>query len=72
VTQADFLNPDNFQHHVSVIAAADRQEVSAHSMTVVTQQVMEGDAEDNFNDGHKAWDSVPPGQITRPTSIESA
>jgi hypothetical protein len=41
-------------------------------MTVVTQQVMEGDAEDNFNDGHKAWDSVPPGQITRPTSIESA
>jgi hypothetical protein len=27
-------------------------------MTVVTQQVMDGDAEDNFDDGHKAWDSV--------------
>ena len=27
-------------------------------MTIVTQQVMDGDAEDNFDDGHKAWDSV--------------
>jgi hypothetical protein len=27
-------------------------------MTVVTQQVMDGDAEDNFDDGHKVWDSV--------------
>ncbi len=53
-----FESPDNFQHHVSAIAAADRQEVSAHCMTVDTQQVMDGDAEDNFDDGHKAWDSV--------------
>jgi hypothetical protein len=52
-----FESPDNFQHHCSVIAAADRQEVSAHSLTVVIQ-VMDGDAEDNFDDGHKAWDSV--------------
>ena len=27
-------------------------------MTVVTQ-VMDGDFEDNFDGGHKAWDSVP-------------
>jgi hypothetical protein len=55
-----FESPDDFQHHLSVIAAAadTRQEVSAPGMTIVTQ-VMDGDFEDNFDGGHKAWDSVP-------------
>ncbi|KAI2508593.1 hypothetical protein MHU86_5885 [Fragilaria crotonensis] len=53
-----FESPDDFQHHLSVIASADRQEVSAPSMAVVTQQVMDGDFEDIIDGGHTPGDPV--------------
>ncbi len=62
-------SPEDFQLHLSVIAAADRQEYSVAAVgrnefsaprtTVIVTQVLDADVEDIFDSGHKMGDAVP-------------